>query len=136
MKYKSVKRVNPQNRTQSKWYASPVNEGKISKTELAKEIVDISSLSRGDVSNAIESLIDVVPKYLLMGKSVNLGELGTLRVSFGSEGVATEGEVTASKISGVKIVFTPGVELKKRLTDIHFEKAAGGAATDEEPNEI
>jgi predicted histone-like DNA-binding protein len=108
-----------------------VNEGKISKTELAKEIVDISSLARGDVSNVIESLIDVVPKYLLMGKSVHLGELGTLRVSFGSEGVDTEAEVSASKISGVKIVFTPGVELKKRLGDIRFEKAAGTPTDDE-----
>ena len=136
MKYKAIQRVNPQNRTQSKWYASPVNDGKIAKTELAKEIVEISSLSRGDVSNVIESLIDVIPKYLLMGKSVNLGELGTLRVSFGSEGVATEAEVTAGKISGVKIVFTPGVELKKRLTEIHFEKAAAGAPDNDQTNEV
>jgi predicted histone-like DNA-binding protein len=134
MKYKTVKRVNPQNRQQSKWYASPVNEGKIAKTELAKEIVDLSSLARGDVSNVIESLIDVVPKYLLMGKSVHLGELGTLRVSFGSEGVETEAEVSASKISGVKIVFTPGVELKRRLTEIRFEKAEG-VSTNDEPHE-
>jgi predicted histone-like DNA-binding protein len=131
MKYNPIKRVNPQNRTQSQWYASPVNEGKIAKTELAKEIVEISSLARGDVSNVIESLIDVVPKYLLMGKSVNLG---TLRVSFGSAGAETEAEVTAGKISGVKIVFTPGVELKKRLNNIHFEKAAG-APTDDQPHE-
>jgi predicted histone-like DNA-binding protein len=135
MKYKAIQRANPQDRKQSKWYASPVNEGKIAITELAKEIVEISSLARGDVSNVIESLIDVVPKYLLMGKSVNLGELGTLRVSFGSEGVNTEAEVGASKISGVKIVFTPGIELKKRLADIHFEKAVEATPADDGPIE-
>ena len=123
MKYKAIERVNPQDRTKSKWYAAPVNDGKVAKTELAKEIVDISALSRGDVSNVIESLIDVVPKYLLMGKSVNLGELGTLRVSFSSEGADTAAEVTANRISGVKIVFTPSVELKKQFGNIHFEQA-------------
>jgi predicted histone-like DNA-binding protein len=136
MKYKAIQRMNPQDRTKSKWYASPVNDGKIAKTELAKEIVEISSLARGDVSNVIESLIDVIPKYLLMGKSVNLGELGTLRVSFGSEGVETEAEVGASKISGVKIIFTPGAELKKRLADIHFEKVeTAPAASGDQPHE-
>jgi predicted histone-like DNA-binding protein len=131
MKYRTIQRKNPQDKTQVKWYAAPVNDGMITKGELAKEIVDLSSLSRGDVSNVIESLIDVVPKYLLMGKSVSLGELGSMRVSFGSEGVSTEAEVHANKISGVRIVFHPGVELKKHLADIRFEKA--DSATVEEP---
>jgi predicted histone-like DNA-binding protein len=121
MKYKMIWRVNPQDRTKAKWYASPVNDGKITKTDLAKEIVTISALSRGDVSSVIENLLEILPKYLLMGKSVNLGELGTLRVSFGSEGVDDVKDFSTKKISGVKIVFTPGVELKKQLGDIHFE---------------
>jgi predicted histone-like DNA-binding protein len=124
MKYKMIKRINPQDRTQAKWYASPVNDGKITKTDLAKEIVNMSALSRGDVSSVIENLLDILPKYLLMGKSVNLGELGTIRVSFGSEGVENEKDFNTSKISSVKIVFTPSVELKKQLADIHFELTA------------
>ena len=128
MKYKLIQRANPQDRTKSKWYASPVNEGKILKSDLAKEIVTVSALSRGDVSSVIENLLEILPKYLLMGKSVSLGELGTLRVSFGSEGVENEKDFIASKISGVKIVFTPGVELKKQLGNIHFEIVTNGEA--------
>jgi predicted histone-like DNA-binding protein len=123
MKYKLIERANPQDRTQSKWYASPVNEGKITQSDLTKDIVGASSLSRGDVSNAIENLIDTMPKYLLMGKSVNLGEFGTLRISFSSEGVETPDDFNVSKISGVKVVFTPSVELKKALDDLKFEKS-------------
>ena len=122
MKYKMIQRVNPQDRTKVKWYASPVNEGKITKADLAKEVVNLSSLSRGDVSSVIENLIDILPKYLLMGKSVNLGELGTMRISFSSAGVENEKDFNASKISGVKIVFTPSVQLKKELGAIRFEK--------------
>ena len=82
----------------------------------------MSSLSRGDVSNVIENMIDIVPKYLMMGKSISLGELGTLRISFGSEGVEDPGQFSAAKIKGVKIIFTPGIELKKELETIQFER--------------
>jgi methylmalonyl-CoA mutase cobalamin-binding subunit len=58
-----------------------------------------------------------------MGKSVNLGEFGTLRISFSSEGVETPDDFNVSKISGVKVVFTPSVELKKALDDLKFEKS-------------
>ena len=122
MKYKLIERANPQNREQKKWYANPVNEGKITKSDLTKDIVGASSLSRGDVSNAIENLIDTMPKYLLMGKSINLGEFGTLRISFSSEGVETPEQFHTNKISGVKVVFTPSVEFKKALDNIKFEK--------------
>ena len=123
MKYKLTKRANPQNRAQEKWYAAPVYDGKINKTDLTKEIVGMSSLSRGDVSNVIENVIDVTPKYLLMGKIIKLGELGSFRLSFSSEGVENENEFTVAKISGVRVVFTPSPELRKMLSDIKFEKA-------------
>jgi hypothetical protein len=86
MKYKLIQRENPQDRTTVKRYAAPVNDGKITKTDLSIEIVNISALSRGDVSSTIENFLEIVPKYLIMGKSGYLGEIGTLRVSFGCEG--------------------------------------------------
>jgi predicted histone-like DNA-binding protein len=122
MKYKLTQRANPQNRTQSKWYATPVSEGKITKAELSKEIVAVSSLSRGDVSNTIESLIDVFPKYLLMPKSISLGDFGTLRISFSSEGVENPEDFNTNMISNVKIIFTPSVELKQQIANIRFER--------------
>jgi predicted histone-like DNA-binding protein len=124
MKYRMIQRANPQDRTKAKWYASPVNEGKITKNDLAKEIVNMSALSRGDVSSVIENLMDIMPKYLLMGKSIYLGELGTLRVSFGSAGVENKEDFHTDMVKGMKFVFTPGVDLKKQLNEIHLEKQA------------
>ena len=118
-----IKRINPQDRTQFKWYAAPVNNGKITQKNIAAEIVGISSLARGDVSNVIESLIDTVPKYLLMGKSVNLGDLGTLRLSFSSKGVEDPKDFNTSMISGVKVIFTPSSEFKSSLSKISFGKS-------------
>ncbi len=106
-----------------KWYASPVNDGKVTKGDLAKDIVGNSSLSRGDITSTIENVLDTMPKYLLMGKSISLGEFGTLRLSFSSEGVDKPDEFNVNMISGVKVIFTPSVELKKALEDIKFEKS-------------
>jgi len=122
MQYKLVERSNPQKKEEVKWYATPINNGKVTKTEVMKEIVNVSSLSRGDVSNAIENLIDIVPKYLLMGKSVNLGEFGTLRLSFSSKGVEKPEEFNVQLIKGVRVVFTPSTEFKNSLKNIKFEK--------------
>jgi predicted histone-like DNA-binding protein len=123
MKYKMKKRSNPQNRTQSKWYASPVYDGRVNKADLAVEVVSISSLSRGDVTSVIENLIDVIPKYLLMGKSVNLGELGTFRLSFTSEGVDEPGTFTVHKIRGARVIFTPSTKIRKIFADMTYEKS-------------
>lgn len=115
-----MERANPQNREQKKVNAAPVYDGRMTKLELTKEIVNLSSLLRGNVSNVIENIIDIIPTYLTMGKAVSLGELGTLRISFSSNGVENESEFTISKISGVRILFTPSPELRSHIEGIKF----------------
>jgi predicted histone-like DNA-binding protein len=123
MKYKLTQRRNPQQpEAAQKWYASPINAGKVSQKNISEDIVALSSLSRGDVSSVIENLLDTVPKYLLMGKSVNLGGLGTFRLSFSSKGVVKPEEFNTSLVKGAKIIFTPSVELKNSLKGLKFEK--------------
>ena len=124
MKYKLVRRKNPQDReSPGKWYAAPINDGKVSQQEISADIVNLSSLSRGDVANVINSLIDTIPKYLIMNRSVNLGDLGTFRISFTSEGVENPEDFTVDKISGIRILFVPSTELRRKLENLHFEKS-------------
>jgi predicted histone-like DNA-binding protein len=123
MKYKLVQRANPLDRSKVKYYATPIIDGNISKSDLTKEIAAISSMSRGDVSNVIEGMRDVTPKYAKMSKSISIGELGTLRISFTSEGVENIEDFNVNMIKDVRYIFTPSKELKQQLIDIHFEKA-------------
>jgi predicted histone-like DNA-binding protein len=122
MKYKLIKRTNPLNRTKEKWYLAPVNEGKVTKTDLTKELVSMSSLSRGEVANVIENLLEIIPNHLLMGKSIRLGELGTFRLSFSSKGMDNPQEFRAEMFKGAKVIFTPSVELKNLIANIELEK--------------
>ena len=134
MNYKLTQRANPQHRDQqAKWYASPVNDGKIDQRAISTEIVELSSLARGDVANVIESLLDTLPKYLLMGKSVSLGDFGTLRLSFSSEGVEDPADFRTSMIGNVKVVFTPSPEFKRALENVKFSRVTEAPAPEQKP---
>ena len=122
LNYHLVQRGDPRDSTKAKkWYATPTNSGHKSISDISADVSGSSSLSRGDILNVILGFVDQIPKYLLDGQSVELGELGTLRISFSSEGVDNVDDFNASLTDGVKIVFTPGVKLKENLIRVHFE---------------
>jgi len=123
MKYKFVKRKNPADKNAPpKFYATPVYDGKVTKKQISDDLVLISSLSRGDISSVIENLIDSIPKYLLMNQSVQLGELGTIRLAFSSEGVDDINDFHIGMIRGKKVIFTPGPLLKKIFDGASYER--------------
>lgn len=122
MKVKLIEKGNPQNPTaQKKWYPNSVNQGVVSKNQISKEIEEKSSLTKRDINNVIDNLVEQLPKYLLTGNSVKLGEFGSFRLSVSGEGADSKEKFNPSMIKKVKVVFTPGVNLKKELEDIHFQ---------------
>ncbi len=123
LKYKLIERGNPGNpEAPKKYYATNVSKGKKGIAAISKDIADISSLSRGDISSTISNMVDQIPKYLLDGQSVSLGELGTLRMSFSSEGVENEADFNVNMIKKLKIIFTPGKLIKDEIKKAKFEK--------------
>lgn len=123
LKYKLIERGNPSDPTApKKIYASPVKNGTKTINSLSSDIADISSLSRGDINNVITNLVERIPKELLEGQSVSLGELGTLRIGFSSEGVETEKDFHTNKIKNLKVIFTPGKLIKEEIKKAKFSK--------------
>lgn len=123
MKYHLVQKVNPQDRSKKKWYANAVASSKIGQKDIAKTISSKSSLTAGDIANVIQNLLEELPKELVKGNSVKLGDFETFRISISSEGVENEKEFNTSMIKDVRIIFTPGVEMKKAIEGISFEKS-------------
>ena len=123
MKFRVIEKFNPQKKEIKKWYATSVNTGKFTLKDFSKEIAGRSSLTRGDIENVLTNFTDELPTFLKLGMSVKLGDFGTLRLSLASEGTENKTDFHASNIKGVKVVFTPSVELKKQLEDITFEEA-------------
>ncbi len=123
MKYKLVQKKNPvKPEAPMKWYASAVNQGTININQLSKEIAGRSSLTKGDVLNVIENLLEEIPKHLINGNSVKLGNLCTLRLSIKGKGSETEDTYTTANIIKTRVVFTPSREMQQEIENIKFEK--------------
>ena len=121
MKIKLVKRKRPGAKEDAgKLYANPVNVGKKTLRDIAKDIAGRSSLTRGDIENVLTNFMECLPSYLRDGFSVQLGEFGTVRLTLSSEGAANEKSFKTETIKP-RVTFTPGVELKAALRDNSYE---------------
>lgn len=80
---------------------------------LIDRIVRETSLSEGDVKNALVSLSNVVCEALQMGMSVDLAELGSLRLTVPSKMMDSAEEVTVKgALKTPKITFTPKQKMR------------------------
>ena len=71
------------------------------------QIVRETSLSEGDISNALISLATVVREALRSELSVDLADLGSFRLIVLASMVDSEDEVTTETLKTPKIIFTP-----------------------------
>ena len=86
-KYKLIQKGNPAKPADpKKWYANPVKSGTVTQKNLATQISGRSSLTAGDIANVLQNLVELLPQELIKGNSVQLGDFGTFRLSFSSEG--------------------------------------------------
>ena len=121
MKIKLVKRKRPGAKEDAgKLYANPVNVGKKTLRDIARDIAGRSSLTRGDIENVLTNFMECLPSYLRDGFSVQLGEFGTVRLTLSSEGALNEKAFKTETIKP-RVTFTPGVELKAALRDNSYE---------------
>ena len=120
MKIRLVPKINPQKREEVKFYANPVNVGRKTLDDIARDISGRSSLTRGDISNVLYNFIDCLPHYLRDGFSIQLGEFGSMRVTLSSKGAETEKTFKTETIKP-RVVFTPGTELKRELAANSYE---------------
>lgn len=75
--------------------------------QVEESISRSTTLTRGDVRAAIASLTDVVNEAILRGDSVDLGDLGILRVSVGVKQMDREEDVNASTLRKPQVRYTP-----------------------------
>jgi len=93
-----------------KWYPKSVLVGSpISTEQVAKRLAAESTVSPADVRAVLTALGGVMGDYMAQGRSVKLDGIGSFyfTASTNKNGVATEKEVTAKLINGVRVRFIP-----------------------------
>ena len=93
-----------------KWYPKSVLVGSAITTEqVAKRLAAESTVSPADVRAVLTALGGVMGDYMAQGRSVKLDGIGSFyfTAATNKNGVATEKEVTAALINGVRVRFIP-----------------------------
>ncbi|MBQ3980746.1 MAG: HU family DNA-binding protein [Treponema sp.] len=122
MKYRIVKRINPLNKTEEKYYAAPQYMEELTVLDLAKDISDACTLNVTDVEAVLTSLVRKLPLYLKNGFKIQLGNFGRVKLSFSSKVYESPENVDASSITSKRILFTPSSELKNEIEKASFSK--------------
>lgn len=91
-----------------KWHARTVNTGDVTTKELAEEIQEETTFTRGEVEGFITELVDVVARKLRAGHTVVIDGLGRFHLTVESTPVEDPKDFNIQKnVTGVKLKFVP-----------------------------
>ena len=142
MEFEIDSRVQPigKREGQTVYFAKLKTQQKLTNEMVIERIVRETSLSEGDVKNALVSLSNIVCDALKLGMSVDLAELGSFRLTVPSKMMDTPEEVTvADALKTPKITFTPKQKMRDAANAVELSidrssvKASTGGGTTTEP---
>lgn len=116
-KFKLTKKKNPMKKDEpGKWYAIPCTVNRLDTRSVCKTVTRNTTTAPTEAESTFNLVVDGIPHEVQLGNSVQLGRLGWIRLSFGSEGVEDITQFdAASMIKNVKVVFTPSKELMAEI---------------------
>ena len=130
-KYKLVKRGYPGKPDEpKKWYASPLSEDAQTVKEMANAATENTSTAPSELESSLELFSNYAVRQLLQGHTVRLGNLGTLRISFKSEGVEDITQFNANTmIKEARILFNPSKSFRDSVIN-NLQFSNGGVLDD------
>ncbi len=120
MKLKKIKKQNPLNRAEEKFYLIPGFAGELKLSDLAETLSDACTLNVADITAVLEALTKRMPWYLENGFIIQLGSLGRMKLSISSKGQDDEKNLTAADVKKTRVIFTPSAEIKRRIASTSF----------------
>ena len=144
MEFEIDSRVQPigKREGQTVYFAKLKTQQKLTNQMVIERIVRETSLSEGDVKNALVSLSNIVCDALKLGMSVDLAELGSFRLTVPSKMMDSPEEVTVTDaLKTPKITFTPKQKMRDAANVVELSidrssvKASTGGGTTTNPDE-
>ena len=122
LKYTLVQKRNLQDpEGPKKWYASPKLVQRLEFPAVCRRVTRHTSIAPTEMKSAMDLLVEVLPEILCDSNSANIG-IGTLRMSYGSEGADSPEVFDVSMIRNPKLIFTPSKDFLAAIArEISFE---------------
>jgi len=130
-KYKLIQRPNPKDKNApKKWYATAIGNEAQPVKAMTRAATENTTTAPIEMEAALELLGNYAMQQLLQGHIVKVGELGTLRITFKSDGVEDITQFNAgSMIREPRILFTPSKTLREGvIKNLQFQN--GGVLAD------
>lgn len=125
----TVRQFNQNNERVKKVYATAQSQGVMTLKEFSDHISQHNSVfDRSVVEGVLIKAVACLREQLLLGRIVQLGDLGSFRVSLKSEPTLAATDFTAQNISKVKPVWRPGTPFVNLTDDATFQYVTSRAA--------
>ncbi|MAN58575.1 MAG: hypothetical protein CMC08_01915 [Flavobacteriaceae bacterium] len=105
-----------------KYYATALKQGGIEGDALVALLSQRTRLAEADTLKLLLYLSELVAERMLEGSTVTLPNLGILRPTLSSRGVARPSDFRTKDITRVNVNFLPNRKLKARLQLAHFRR--------------
>jgi len=123
VKFKIIKKINPQNPTKpAKYFAKTIANGKTDFETLSALIATNCRMNVLDCQRVLAYLEEVMKSELSQGKIVQLAGIGNFQLSATSIGFDTEKQVTKSTLKSAKINFRAGKGFTKMMMQVEYMK--------------
>lgn len=126
LKYRLVERKNLSKDAEpdsTLFYPVLDSNGRVSFDDLCSEIAEQGSLTSGDIKNCVDRLIHAAAMHLKEGRSVDMGDFGSLCVFLRSSGAATKKLYDPQKMMRPpKVRYFPGKMLREVQDHLQYER--------------
>jgi len=106
---------------EKRYVARTVTYSRIDTATILERAADNSGIDRGVLSYAFYSIMKTFKNFLFNGHVVELGPLGTFRVSFSCPAAKEIEDCTPNGITCRRVIYNLSKELKRDLNDVEFE---------------
>lgn len=122
--YEVVERGNPLNPQEAKkFYARAKASDQVTLRKLSKEITQgNAALKNNDVLAMLNDFTKIVVQHLSAGEIVRLGDMGAFQFVLTGHGAESFEKFNPTFITGCKVAFRPGVDLKAALALLKYER--------------
>ncbi len=129
LKYKVLKQTSRVGKLagQEVQVAQQVLTGQVSFRQLCERLAKDTTVGQADIRAVLYQLADVVAEYMDLGMSVDCGELGKFRPTYGSRQVPMDEKFRAQDLKSPKITFVPRDKFKQFKYRAQFERVHDSA---------
>lgn len=121
--YNIQPKANPADRSAApKYYVVSRAWDHIDQKRLIADMVRNTSLTKQEAATAIDYLFETVPRYLQLGMTVQLGELGYFKCTVHSDGADTPEEAGVHLVRSIHLKFIPGAGIRDEVNKFPLEK--------------